>query len=558
MFLKYLPAKRLLDFIDQEAVSDYPRQTLIIFSILTGIVNGLLLAVINHGAGKSYDFSPSSSIQLYYLALFTILLCLVVYTKKYTLEKAAVLVEAVLYSVRMRISDRIRHTELSFIEETGRGEIYNRLAKDTLLISQCAPSIFVSLQAAIMLTFTMVYIAWLTPMGFLLTIIAIALGGWVFILKRDLIENDLDVADQQEVFFFEAFNNTLDGFKEIKLNREKSNDLLEHQDKIAVKVKVLKTRASLQSVFVMLFSEVFFYILIATVLFVWPYFKATDPVTVIKLTTSILFMMGPLNLLFGSLPLFMKAEIAVNNLYRLEKKIEAASQGFEAGEPSKHKSITFEYASFRDVRFEYVDKGGVVQFKVGPINLDLRFGETVFIVGGNGSGKSTLLKLLTGLYYPYSGEIIVNGEVLDQDVYADYRELFATIFTDFHLFDRLYGVRNVDNAKVKSLIQEMGLANKTQFEDNAFTNTDLSTGQRKRLAYIVTVLEDKQIYIFDELAADQDPNFRKYFYEVLLPRLKQQGKTVIAVTHDDKYFATADRILKMDEGQLSEYLENGN
>jgi putative ATP-binding cassette transporter len=469
-----------------------------------------------------------------------------------------VLVEAVLYSVRVRISDKIRNTELSFIEATGHSEIYNRLAKDTLLISQCAPLIFASIQAAIMLVFTMVYIAWLTPMGFLLTTVAIGLGGWIFILKRDLIENDLDAADQHEVRFFDAFNNTLSGFKEIKLNRAKSNDLFEHQEKIALKVKALKTRASVQSIFVMLFSEVFFYILIATVLFIWPYFKAADPATIIKLTTSILFVMGPLNLLFGSLPLFLKADVAVNNLRRLEEKIEAASQGFKTGEPSEHKLITFEHVSFRDVRFEYIDNGGVAQFKVGPVDLELRFGEIVFIVGGNGSGKSTLLKLLTGLYYPYSGEIIVNGIVLDQDIYADYREFFAIIFTDFHLFNRLYGIQNIDNAKVESWIQEMGLASKTGFKDSAFTNTNLSTGQRKRLAYINAVLEDKQIYIFDELAADQDPSFRKYFYEVLLPRLKQQGKTVIAVTHDDKYFATADRILKMDEGQLSEYLERGN
>ena len=151
-----------------------------------------------------------------------------------------------------------------------------------------------------------------------------------------------------------------------------------------------------------------------------------------------------------------------------------------------------------------------------------------------------------------SGEITVNGELLDQDIYADYRELFAIVFTDFHLFDRLYGIQDIDSAKVNALIEEMGLASKTRFKKGAFTNTSLSTGQRKRLAYINTVLEDKQIYIFDELAADQDPGFRKRFYEVLLPRLKEQGKTVIAVTHDDKYFATADRVLKMDEGQLSE------
>jgi putative ATP-binding cassette transporter len=478
MFLKYLPAKRLLEFIDQEA--EYPRKKIIIFSIISGITNGLLLGVINHGAGMVGEFSASGYLQIYYLVIFVVLLCLLVYTKRYTLEKAAVLVEVVLYKVRMRISDKIRHTELTFIEKTGHSEIYNRLAQDTVQISQSATVVFASIQAAIMLIFTMVYVAWLTPTGFLLTVVAIGLGGWVFMLKREQIMNDLQSATHHEVLFFDALNNTLSGFKEIKLNREKSHDLFEHQDKIAIDVKTLKSRAGINAVFVMMFSEIFFYILIATVLFIWPYFNGADPAIIIKLTASILFIMGPLNLLFGSLPLFIKADVAVNNLRRLEKKIETASQGFQTGEPPKHKPINFKQISFRDISFEYRDLEGVAQFKIGPMSLDLHFGEIVFVVGGNGSGKSTLLKLLTGLYYPEGGQITINGEILDQDVYADYRELFAIVFTDFHLFDRLYGIQDIDSDKVTALIQEMGLASKTRFKNGAFTNTALSTGQRKR------------------------------------------------------------------------------
>lgn len=79
----------------------------------------------------------------------------------------------------------------------------------------------------------------------------------------------------------------------------------------------------------------------------------------------------------------------------------------------------------------------------------------------------------------------------------------------------------------------------------------MSTGQKKRLAYIASVLEDKQIYVFDEWAADQDPEFRKYFYEVLLQDLKQKGKTIIAVSHDDRYFSAADKVIKLEYGSIS-------
>lgn len=546
------PARRLLEFIDQEA--DYPRTRLIIFSIITGLANGALLAVINYGAGMVAKFSNTGTVQVFYLSLFIVILALFIYAKKHTLDRAVILVEEVLRKVRMRLTDKIRHADLEFIENIGYSEIYNRLAQDTIQISQSATVVFASIEAGIMVAFAMLYIAWLTPEGFLLTAGAIVLGAWVFMAKRNGIIRDLNLATEHEVLFFDSLNHTLSGFKEVKLNRAKSHDLFAHQEAIASEVQRLKSRAGVSSVFVMMFSEVFFYILIATVLFVWPYFETTDPVVVIKLTTSILFIIGPLDLLFGSLPLFIKADVAVNNLRALEAKIDAASKGARVGEPPERARLAFQRIAFRDVRFEYRDTEGATQFKVGPVSLELQAGEIVFIVGGNGSGKSTLLKLLTGLYYPLSGAIEVNDEALDQDLYPDYRELFSIIFTDFHLFDRMYGIQKVDEGLVKSLLRKMGVADKTKFRDGAFTNTNLSTGQRKRLAYISAVLEDKQIYIFDELAADQDPGFRKHFYEVLLPELRAQGKTIVAVTHDDKYFSTADRVLKMDEGQLSDGL----
>lgn len=544
------PASRLLEFLDQEA--DYPKTKLIAFAIISGMANGLLLGVINHGAGMVGEFSASGEIQYQYLAIFCVILALFVYTKKYTLDRAAILVEEVLCKVRLRIADKIRHTELEFIEGTGYSNIYNCLSQDTVQISQSATVVFASIEAGIMLTFAMMYIFWLTPQGFMLTTVAILLGGWVFVMKRDVIMNDLSMATKHEVRFFEALGHTLSGFKEVKMNRAKSHDLFVHQQEIAAQVKQSKGRAGINSVFVMMFSEVFFYILIATVLFIWPMFGKTDPSIVIKLTASILFIIGPLDLLFGSLPLFVKADVAVGNLRALEQQINTASRSVQTGEPVASEPLVFSQLTLNDVYFEYQNVEGTSQFKVGPIDFSMRAGEIIFVVGGNGSGKSTLLKLLTGLYYPLRGQIEVDGEKIDRDLYPDYRELFSIIFTDFHLFDRLYGLDGTDEKKVKSLLKKMGMEHKTKFRDGAFTNINLSTGQRKRLAYVNAVMDDKQIYIFDELAADQDPEFRKNFYEVLLPELRNEGKTIVAVTHDDKYFSTADRVLRMDEGKLIE------
>ncbi|MFZ4535691.1 cyclic peptide export ABC transporter [Propionivibrio sp.] len=542
------PAKRLLEFINEEA--SYPRARLMAFAVLSGIANGVLLAIINHGVGLVGEFSASGDIQVFYLSLFVVGLGLFVYTKKYALDHAAMLVEEVLRRVRMRIADKIRHAELTFIESAGYADIFNCLSQDTIQISQSSSVIFAAIQSGIMVVFAMIYIAWLTPQGFVLTVCALLLGGWVFLSKRDGIIRDLNLATKHELLFFNSFNHTLSGFKEVKINRARSQALFRRQDEIAVEVQMLKSRAGMNAVFVMMFSEVFFYILIAVVLFVWPYVEPTDAAVVVKLTASILFIIGPLNLLFGNLPLFIKADVAVSNLRALESKLDTASRSQQVGESPVRAGLQFEVLRLRDVYFEHIDHEGVAQFSVGPISLEIHRGEIVFIVGGNGSGKSTLLKLVSGLYYPLKGSIEINGEDVDSDMYPDYRELYSIIFTDFHLFDRLYGIPDVDESMVRAWLRKMGMITKTKFRDGRFTNINLSTGQRKRLAYISAMLDDKQVYIFDELAADQDPEFRKHFYQALLPELRDMGKTIIAVTHDDRYFGCADRVLKMDEGRL--------
>lgn len=213
--------------------------------------------------------------------------------------------------------------------------------------------------------------------------------------------------------------------------------------------------------------------------------------------------------------------------------------------------VDFQTIEFKSVYFHYPAKDPSSAFSVGPIDLVLQKGESLFLIGGNGSGKSTLLKLLTGLYFPVSGEVCVDGRRIDYQDYPAYRELFSAIFDDFFLFDRIYGVDEVPAERIQSLLKLMQLENKVRFENGAFSDINLSTGQRKRLAMIVSLLDDKPICVYDEWAADQDPEFRKYFYGQLLEDLKAQGKTIIAVSHDDRYFHVADRVIKMDYGKMA-------
>jgi putative pyoverdin transport system ATP-binding/permease protein len=99
---------------------------------------------------------------------------------------------------------------------------------------------------------------------------------------------------------------------------------------------------------------------------------------------------------------------------------------------------------------------------------------------------------------------------------------------------------------------QLQLDRKVTVADGVFSTVELSQGQRKRLALVMTYLEDRPFYVFDEWAADQDPLFKELFYTVLLCDLKSRGKTVVVITHDDHYYHVADRCVRLEDGRIVE------
>jgi len=520
---------------------------ILIMAILSGVANGLLLGVINTSSASAMNDSVSTRHFLLYMVCMGVFFL----SKKYALTRAAVIVEEVLQAVRVRIAGKIRSSELLFIEKLGKPEIYTRLSQDMNLISQSGIVIINACQEAIMLVFCLVYIAYLSTIAFGITIGAISLGVIIYFNHRKGVLKDLHAATGKEAALLDSLNHVLDGFKEIKVNRKKSDSLYATFKGIAAETEELKARTSVRFVTDIMFSQVFFYILIASVIFLLPRFSFVMGDQIMKLTASILFIVGPLDMLVSSVPIITRSNVSVDNLYKLEDMVDNSFK--DMGEPDCF--LIEQFRDFKEIKltncvFSYLDGENRPLFTVGPINMDIRRGEVLFLVGGNGSGKSTIVKLLTGLYYPVTGTIEVDGMVLNQQMYTSFRELFSIIFGDFHLFDRLYGLEDVDEKKVFELLKLMELEHKTRLTEGHFSTTDLSTGQRKRLALIVSLLEEKDIFVFDEWAADQDPIFRKYFYDEILRDLKKQGKTVIAVSHDDRYFHLADRVVTMEYGRI--------
>jgi putative ATP-binding cassette transporter len=213
----------------------------------------------------------------------------------------------------------------------------------------------------------------------------------------------------------------------------------------------------------------------------------------------------------------------------------------------------------RGVEHLYQGEQAEDSFKLGPIDLSFEPGEMVFITGGNGSGKTTLVKIITGLYSPEAGEVRLDGEPVTDGNREAYRAHFSVVFSDFHLFESLLGIDTPElDARARHYLKQLHLENKVRLNQGSLSTTDLSQGQRKRLALLTAYLENRSIYVFDEWAADQDPYFKNIFYYELLPALKARGKTVLVITHDDRYYHLADRIVKLDYGKLEYADKPGN
>ncbi len=535
----------IFDFLKKE--NNKPLRKLLLLTALSGMASAGVLALINKSAQKATE----SGVDIASVLMFAAVVGIFVTSQKFILTEGINMIEQVLHNVRVRLSDKIRKTDLLNIEVIGKAEIYNRLTQEITLISQMAAYLVTALQSAIMLVFVLGYIAYLSLMAAGLLLVLITVGVIIFQKNNKKVLSELVETNKAEINYFMVLTDILDGLKEIKLNRKKSKDLFTDYESVSANVNRLKVKTGYLFSENMVFSQAFIYIVLGAIVFVIPQLNKDFSTEIISTTTAMLFAIGPLTSLVSMIPPYEKVNLAVTNIYALEDELDKHVNDAEVQPVNgENRFDNFSNIELDGLYFEYYNRENNESFSVGPINLNIGKGEVIFLIGGNGSGKTTLLKALTMLYKPQAGNIYVDNKLIDDSNYLEYRELYSAIFYDFHLFSKLYGLEKVSPKKVKELLKLMQLEKKTEFREDHFSKLNLSTGQRKRLALIVTFLEDKPIYIFDEWAADQDPQFKNYFYEELLGKLKAQGKTVIAVSHDDRYYGLADRVIKMDYGKI--------
>ena len=521
---------------------------MVAIAIITGFLSGgssaALIALISRAAARDPGSSLSTSawafVGLVIIALINSIIAQIVLIR---LSQNAVL------KIRMRLSRQILASELSHLEALGNPRLLATLTEDVQAVANGVYQLpFLVINLAIVLG-CMAYITWLSwsviLMVIALAVVAISSCQWM--LNRG--EKMLALARADQDVLFKHLGSITQGIKELKLHYGRRQVFLEKQLLSTVKrfrhhnVLGLSFFATTSS-----WGQLIFFFALGFVIFVLPNFMAVSPQTFSGYILTFTYLMLPMDNIITMLPVFSKANIGLGKIESLGLSL--ANRAETLTEPPQHKS-SWHYLQLDQVTHAYHTDDPGNHFILGPVNLKFSPQEIVFIIGGNGSGKSTLAKLITGLYIPEKGDIIFDGETITEQNREWYRQHFAVVFSDFYLFEDLLGLEdnNLDS-QAQHYLELLQLDHKVQVKQGKLSTTALSQGQRKRLALLTAYLEDRPIYLFDEWAADQDPFFKEVFYGKLLPYLRDQGKTVLVISHDDHYFHVADRIIKLDFGQV--------
>lgn len=515
--------------------------------VLAGITSASLIALIAVFVANPQKPTPGFIVTFVGLALFDMGAVFFANTLSVRLSQATVL------DLRMRICRKVLSAPLRLLEEIGQARVMAVLTQDipdiTAAILQ-VPQLCINIAV---LTACLIYLGWLSPL--MLLILASFLGAAVFVVTRLERKAQVFIKEaREELDHLQSHLHSLsDGAKELKLHRPRRESF--YSDVLwlsATKLKALNVRGQTWYSFLNSWVQVVYFLIIGTILIALPSLVTGEYRQILTgYALTILFMRGHIMGAMVTVPLIARARISLKKVEDLGLSLEPVDSPVATTEEARRINA-WNVLELRGATHTYYREKEDDNFVLGPVDITLLPGELVFLVGGNGSGKTTLAKMIAGLYACEGGELLINGVPVTEKTQDDYRQLFSGVFSDFHLFEILLGIEKVNlDERARAYLNEFHLEHKVQVTDGVLSTTKLSHGQRKRLALLTAYLEDRPIYIFDEWASGQDPYFKEIFYLKLLPELKARGKTVLVVSHDDRYYSVADRIIKLENGKVA-------
>ncbi|MBD3374660.1 cyclic peptide export ABC transporter [candidate division KSB1 bacterium] len=513
---------------------------IIVASLVSGFSNAIVIFLITH------SFEQQGKLG-YYFFYFILAIYFYIITLYIVRTKLLLLANTIVYEKRVKIVSKLLMLSFQKFEQFDSGNIYACLNHDTEVLSNGATSIVNIVVSILILMFCFLYLMILNFLAFLLSLVMIFLGGIAFYLISQKVNVLWERTRSIQTIFYNFINDLLYGFKELSLNLKKRNEFERDVVKSCKEYRDKRLKGDLAFANLTVISDLMIVVFVGFIAFIFPLLISNLSMqTVTNFIFVFLYMIGPLATILGSIPSLVHTRISWQRLRALFDEIDQIDGHRSIRLPAITDNQPKYSLSLNNVKFAYRDQGKH-EFIVGPINFNFSTGEILFITGGNGSGKSTLAKLITGLYAPDEGKIEVNGQVFSKSP----SNMFSAIFNDYYLHKKLYGV-DAESSKdrIQFLLNFLQMDNKVTLKNGEFSTLELSTGQRKRLALVVSLLEDRPFYLFDEWASDQDPHFRNFFYMTVLKELKRKRKGIIVISHDDRYYSVADRLIKMDMGKI--------
>jgi len=524
--------------------------SLVPLALINGAMSALIIFTINESFNRNLEYSNELLVYFIFSVLFYM------YTIKLLQGRLIEISNELVYEKRIAMIDKIMCSSYQAIESVGRDRIFSGLNLDIAALSRMPGIIIGFITSLLTVIFCLALLFTRSVWAFSASLAVILLNGVVSLITSLVTskywEKNRDITDT----YYGQMQDLVNGFKELVLNRLRRFVFWLEMKRFSRMSADLNKEASLKLLNFDLYNSIMYNLIFGVVIFAFPILILDLDANQLRENLFIVFyMIGPFGIIAGIIPQIAQVNIHWKRIKKLMFDLDKVSTGdvtIDIKTEILHpKSISIQ---LKEVIYSYKseNKDGQKEdsdFTLGPITVDFNSSELVFITGGNGSGKSTLGKLITGLYIPQQGEILVNGKEVEL---KELNELFSSVYGDFNLFKKLYGIDYLQKKDIMhSHLDMMKITDKVELSDDGeFKTLNLSTGQRKRLAFAVSYLEDKPMMILDEWAAEQDPEFRAYFYDVLLPMLKRQEKGVIVITHDDRYFNRADRVIKLEHGLL--------
>lgn len=536
-----------------------PFLKVILLNLVNAAVSVGIIAYINHTFISQPVFNTLSWVSLGYFSVLVLLLLITTFISQYALTRLG---HQFVYELRTKLVKQIIDTKVPQIDHLGSARLLASLSSDIQSITVAFVRMPELVQGVILSIGVALYLGWLSLPLLLIIMFWIAMTIWISTILVKHVYHHLTTLREINDDLYQDYQSIIEGRKELALNHHRAEKL--YKDDFLSHAKSYQARIIKADTFhlsAVNWSNIMIFAAIGLVFAVSSQLDISMGIAT-TFSLTILFMQSPLLHAVGAYPTLQTAQVALDKIhslalsdYKPEFITDAAIQDWQSISLT---DIGYRYGDTNnDSKGLTAENSGSSTDILSNVNLTLNRGDVVFLIGANGSGKSTLAKIITGIFTPTTGSVKVDQQAISEVNNVDYRQLFSAIFSDQHLFKQLVGSQgnDPDMTLVTAWLHKLNLQDKVSVTDDRLSTDKLSQGQRKRLAMLLSVAEQKDILLLDEWAADQDPAFRRVFYQTLIPELKAMGKTLFIISHDDGYFEHADRLLLMKEGRLTELNE---